>query len=177
MRAESWKHIAEAIGVAAIVASLVFVGLQLRQEDDVARLELIDRSTDQQRELQKWITENADLWIRGCAGSELSEAEYAVFQSIVRTYISQAYNRWVARYAINDQTGASGQYLIDAIAANLHRYPGFGAAYGAMRSWSAEDRRFEDDYLAVYRRALETRLAELAEIDPDPDWDLKHCGA
>ena len=69
MKAESWKQIAEAIGVAAIVASLIFVGLQVRQEDDVARLELIDRSIDHQRELHKWIAENADLWIRGCAGS------------------------------------------------------------------------------------------------------------
>lgn len=69
MRMESWKHVAEAIGVAAIIASLIFVGLQIRQEDDIARLELIDKSTDQQCELQEWIAENADLWIRGCAGS------------------------------------------------------------------------------------------------------------
>ncbi len=176
MKTETWKQIAEAIGVAAIVGSLIFVGLQIRQEDDIARLELIDRSTDQQRELQQWIADNADLWMRGCAGSDLNEAEEAVFQSIVRIYISQAYNRWVARHAITDQTGAGGQYIIDAIAANAHRYPGFRAAYGEMRSWAAEGRRFNDDYLAEYRRALDTRLAELAEIEPDPNWDLKHCG-
>ena len=40
----------------------------------------------------------------------------------------------------------------------------------------AEGRRFDDDYLAEYRRALDARLAELKEIDPEPDWDLKHCG-
>lgn len=109
-------------------------------------------------------------------GQELSEAEDAVFQTIVRVYISQAYNRWVARHAITDQTGAGGQYLIDAIAANLHGYSGFRAANGAIRSWAAEGRRFEDDYLAECRNALDTRLAELAKIEPEPDWDLKHCG-
>ena len=176
MQREKWKEIAEAIGIVAIVASLVFVGLQIRQDDDIARLELIDRSTEQQRDLQIWIAENSDLWIRGCAGSELSEAEYAIFQSIVDIYISQTYNRWVVRYAIKEQTGAGGQYLIDAYAANLHRYPGFRAAYNARISWTAEGRRYEDYYVADFRRAVDTRLAELAEIDPDPNWDLKHCG-
>jgi hypothetical protein len=176
MRTETWRQIAEAIGVAAIVASLIFVGFQIRQEDDIARLELIDRSTDQQRELQEWIAENADLWIRGCVGSELSDAEDAIFQSIVDIYISQTYNRWVVRYAITEQTGAGGQYLIDSIAANIHRYPGFRSAYDARRSWTAEGRRYVDYYLAEYRHALDTRLEELAEIEPDPNWDPKHCG-
>jgi hypothetical protein len=171
-----WKEIAEAIGIAAIVASLVFVGFQIRQEDDIARLELIDRSTDQQREIKEWIAEYSDIWVRGCAGAELDEAEHAVFQSIADIYVSQAYNRWVVRYAITEQTGAGGQYLVDAMAANLHRYPGFRAAYDARRSWSVEGRRFEDFYVDEWRLALATRLAELAEIEPHPDWDTRHCG-
>ena len=80
MRAESWKHIAEAIGVAAIVASLVFVGLQLRQEDDVARLELIDRSTDQQRELQKWITEKLIFGFAVVPGQSLAKLNMPFFR-------------------------------------------------------------------------------------------------
>jgi hypothetical protein len=32
----SWKDIAELIGIAAIVASLVFVGLQMKQSQDIA---------------------------------------------------------------------------------------------------------------------------------------------
>lgn len=50
MRTIEWREIAEAIGVAAIVASLVFVGLRIRQEDDIARLELVDQSTEQQHD-------------------------------------------------------------------------------------------------------------------------------
>lgn len=176
MQKETWRAIAEAVGIFSIVASLVFVGFQIRQEDDIARLELIDRSTEQQRDLRIWIAESADLWIRGCAGEELNEADQATFQSIVDIYINQTYNRWVVRYAITEQTGAGGQYLIDALAANMHRYPGFRAAYEARSRWAAEGRRYEDYYAAAFRKALDTRLAELAEIEPDPDWDIKHCG-
>ena len=176
MRTKKWKGIAEAIGVTAIVASLVFVGLQIRQDDEIARLELIDRSTEQQRDLQMWIAENSDVWIRGCAGSELDDVEQAIFQRIVDIYITQTYNRWVVRFALTEQTGAGGQYLIDAYAANVHRYLGFRAAYKARARWGAEGRRYEDYYLVDFRQAFDTRLAELERMDPDPNWDLKHCG-
>ena len=36
----SWKETAEAVGVLAIVASLVFVGLQIQQDHSIARAEL-----------------------------------------------------------------------------------------------------------------------------------------
>lgn len=36
MKAEDWKSVAELVGIAAIVASLVFVGLQMRQSQDIA---------------------------------------------------------------------------------------------------------------------------------------------
>ena len=36
MKSTNWKHIAELVGIAAIVASLVFVGLQMRQSREIA---------------------------------------------------------------------------------------------------------------------------------------------
>ena len=36
MKSNSWKDIAELIGIAAIVASLIFVGLQMKQSQDIA---------------------------------------------------------------------------------------------------------------------------------------------
>ncbi len=40
MKFKEWNEIAELIGIAAIVASLVFVGLQMRQDLDLTRSEL-----------------------------------------------------------------------------------------------------------------------------------------
>ena len=36
MKIEDWKSVAELVGIAAIVASLVFVGLQMRQSQEIA---------------------------------------------------------------------------------------------------------------------------------------------
>jgi hypothetical protein len=40
MKFKEWNEIAELVGIAAIVASLVFVGLQMRQDHVFARSEL-----------------------------------------------------------------------------------------------------------------------------------------
>ena len=40
MQNKDWRGLAELIGIAAIVASLFFVGLQIRQSQDVALSEL-----------------------------------------------------------------------------------------------------------------------------------------
>ena len=40
MKSTNWKDVAELVGIVAIVASLVFVGLEMRQDHTVARSEL-----------------------------------------------------------------------------------------------------------------------------------------
>ena len=45
MKPVNWKDIAELIGVAAIVASLVFVGLQMNQSDQIALSEIYQTRT------------------------------------------------------------------------------------------------------------------------------------
>ncbi len=40
MKEANWKDLAELVGIAAIVASLIFVGFQLKQERAIARAEL-----------------------------------------------------------------------------------------------------------------------------------------
>ena len=45
MKIVNWKDIAELIGIAAIVASLVFVGLQMKQSDKIALSEIYQART------------------------------------------------------------------------------------------------------------------------------------
>ncbi len=41
MNGKNWKDTAELIGIAAIVASLIFVGFQMKQEQEIARAEAL----------------------------------------------------------------------------------------------------------------------------------------
>lgn len=57
MKSKNWKDIAELIGIAAIVASLIFVGVQLRQEQLIARTELASVSAEIKLRISEKISE------------------------------------------------------------------------------------------------------------------------
>ena len=85
MKSIDWKDIAEFVGISAIVASLVFVGLQLKQSQEIAIAEAFLSILASEIEATDSINENADLWARANNGAELSAAEQVIFENLVRT--------------------------------------------------------------------------------------------
>ena len=57
MKYTYWKEVLEAIGIIAIVASLIFVGLQLRQEQVIARTELASVSAEIKNQINETISD------------------------------------------------------------------------------------------------------------------------
>lgn len=57
MKFREWNEIAELVGIIAIVASLVFVGLQMRQDHIIARSELAAGSFESLASLRREMTE------------------------------------------------------------------------------------------------------------------------
>jgi len=51
VKTRDWKDIAEVVGIGAIVASLVFVGLQMRQSHEIALVTLYQMRADAAREV------------------------------------------------------------------------------------------------------------------------------
>jgi hypothetical protein len=71
----NWKDTAEFVGITAIVVSLVFVGLQLRQEEDIARAQSIAEFVASGMDYRVALSEYSDLLVKGNSGAELSEVE------------------------------------------------------------------------------------------------------
>jgi len=82
MRETNWKDIAELIGIAAIVASLVFVGMQMRQDQQIAKAQIYTESNIISIELARLINENRDVWISGMNGEELSAGDEVTFHNM-----------------------------------------------------------------------------------------------
>ena len=61
MKEVSWKDIAELIGITAIVASLIFVGLQMRQTHEIALVTLYQMRSDAAREVASATLESEAL--------------------------------------------------------------------------------------------------------------------
>lgn len=140
MKAVRWHDIAELIGIGAIVASLLFVGLQLRQAQRIA---LSERNAS---ELANAIQESsalmayADTWVRGNAGEALTPVEQVVFRRLVRNVNDLAYfNVQQQRLLGRDDVA---ELDIAAYAGFLHENP------GARRGW-----RTREENLQRYRRA------------------------
>ncbi len=128
MKTINWKAIAEFGGAAAIVASLVFVGLQLRQEQRVASVEAGFNLTESYYEQRNGRIENTAIWVKGNAGvDDLSPAETAIYEALIQKEWAHAY--WTSNAL--QQLGSENNVGVHDFAGFLHKNP------GARRTWKA----------------------------------------
>ena len=83
MKRNGWKDTAELIGIFAILASLIFVALQLRQEEELLQSEMRAAMVANTVSINASIIENADVWVRGNKGEELDPAESVIHARLV----------------------------------------------------------------------------------------------
>jgi hypothetical protein len=83
MKPINWKEAAELIGIFAILASLIFVALQLRQEEELMQIEMRMAMVANSVSINESIIENADVWVRGNIGEELDPAEEVIHARLV----------------------------------------------------------------------------------------------
>ena len=116
-----WKSVAEFVGIAAIVASLIFVGVQLRQDRQFALAENAADFDDTMIEYSSVIRENREIWLRGLEGAELSLEDQVVFESV-------AFAVWQKFSGIYRQSRflyqTSGMMAARQLAGELYTYPG-----------------------------------------------------
>ena len=91
MKPGNWKDTAELIGIAAIVASLVFVGLQMMQARDIAISDGNLANAANKIERNNAIVQNPDIWVRGNAGEELNQEDAAVFRYLIQNVVDTAF--------------------------------------------------------------------------------------
>ena len=96
MKIKVWKDAAELVGILAIVCSLIFVGLQLQQDRDIALTGFWSGAVGNSAEIAALLEGNGGLWRRGLDGEALSESEIVEFNAIataVEWHLSSEYQR------------------------------------------------------------------------------------
>lgn len=81
----SFNGIANFLGVFGVIGSLVFVGLELRQDSDINQSQLLSSDQIIALEFERLIQENPIIWFKGLQGSELDENEKIIFNSMAYT--------------------------------------------------------------------------------------------
>ena len=93
IRLKDWLDV---VGMTAIVASLIFVGMQIRQDRQIAIVETLGNVHGAQLQLAEIIQGRSELWQRALDGEELTVEEdiefFALATAVERTFLI-AYRR------------------------------------------------------------------------------------
>ena len=163
MKFNYWKGIAEVIGGAAIVGSLIFVGLQIKQEQAIALSEINLSLLASQIDLNNSIGDHADIWVRGNAGEALEEPERIIFDGLLKNMAYLARTDW-RQYGRFNQTRHM-QVAIADFALHLYQNP------GARQSWTLRGDADEKNrallisgFQSSFRIAVRADLRKLDQI-------------
>lgn len=171
----SRKEVLEGIGVFSIVASLIFVGLQVNQSQRVGEGAEYIGYMEVLGEMRLKLIDNADIWYKACTSAAMTPEE-----KIVAAQLFKSYAEFVFVTAATSKVGIAQdwpEFLINRFAANVHRYPGFAKMMADSWVWNKEgERSIEVPITRMTLDSIQARLAELREIDPDPDYDIMWCG-
>ena len=132
MKPISWKETVELIGIFSILASLIFVALQLRQEEALLQTEMRAAMVANFVAVNDSIIENANIWVRGNKGEELDRAESAIYERLVANKNDYMFHSWQTFHITEPQ---SEEHVLSHFAGFLSDNP------GAYQVWLDRERR------------------------------------
>ena len=164
LKPTNWKGTAELIGIGAIVASLVFVGLQLRQDREVA-LGQIDQSALQAMiELESTMAEHADVWAKARNGSDLTESETVVINRLINMWRLRAFYESRSGSRIDDSDWSRP---VHRFAILLHENPTAKKLW--IESVQRDERYFgrlnKDEVILQFHRRVLASMDKLEELE------------
>ena len=162
MRERSWKDIAELIGISAIVVSLVFVGMQMRQSQRLAWADSVLAMRANVIEEGALQAEHIDVWLRGNAGEELNARDYEIYKILFLNRQSGEFYNWISLEQLDTQNEAVGPTML---ARYLHRNPGARAEWKLQRSQADASKVGGRGRFPAFAVEVESVLMNLDERD------------
>jgi len=164
MKEKNWKDIVELIGIAAIVGSLIFVGLQVRQDQQIAIAATFSTAIEATSNLASLIETNSETWKKGLDGGELSAADEIEFLAMVAAVEAFQLNMYIRfdRLEIGD---AERSYRTYAYAIYLH--PGLRKAFlNKVDFLAARDESFDGASRSPFHQSVASYLDHLDRNPP-----------
>ena len=173
MKKTDWKDIAELVGIAAIVASLVFVGVQLQQDRRFARSQAMADMLENGLESRAQINQFAHVLAKGNSGAQLNPTESMILRNIVQSELDRVF---LHNYREQVAGGARQATPELKFAAFLHQNP---AARNAWEQISVDMKTLIDPLRSpeslkrtrqtgstAFRARIREYLAKLDELKP-----------
>ena len=165
MKLSGWKDTVELIGIAAIVASLVFVGLQMRQEQKIASSQVWSERNMLRADLASLIYTHPQIWTNGLEGSELSPSDTVRFEAMAFLYFHKESIQYSQRLL---RISPEPEHLIAYGLANMiWSYPGLRAVWSRWLSGHQISSPSNPFTIDVERQLDEIESGVLTHIEVD----------
>jgi len=164
----NWRNIVEFIGVSALVGSLIFVGVQIQLDRQVAQSQINMAALEASVAIETAMAEHADVWTKAANLEELSKSETQVVERLIKMALNKAFFQTMSASPLRGRTGLErfreSSAVIGAFSALLFENP------GARRIWSEMAYRHEAYIKTLGTSDLERQLNnvvrhQLAKLD------------
>lgn len=119
------RQVLEAIGFISIVGSLLFVGFEMHQTQQISSAEQDLTRAEISMELRESISENTDIWLAGNAGDPLDRASQLIYRGLVMS----AWDKAEALSQARSRLGSDINVAVHQFAEFLYENPGARALW------------------------------------------------
>jgi hypothetical protein len=165
MKNTNLRETAELLGIVAIVGSLIFVGLQMRQAGRIAFAESDASYLSATIDILGLLNDHPETWVRGNTEAALDEAEAAVFENLVIAVNDRVFLGYQQLLNLGNDEGAERD--LHDFAIFLFQNPGARRVWVAREANLAKYRNVLDPNgldLSFYSKAIELDLAKLDQL-------------
>ena len=158
----------QVVGIFAVVASLLFVGLQMKQSQDIAVVETYGNISESTQHLTNLVENNADLWKRGLDGEELSILDQIIFDAMAESVENHFLGLWIRYIYIGPR---NPEYAARNYAYALYVHPGLrklnANKWNQIRAReTAFDLPTDGDSFQILIESFLNRLDEQLQVTP-----------
>lgn len=165
MNYSRWKDVAEFIGVTAIVASLIFVGVQLRQDRDIAETEILASDQAVELDFASLVQAEPEIWRKGLVGEPLSAEEEVSFDLMAYALFRLYANIFRRGLVFEGLTGFTDLSISRSFAFFIYGNPGLRAWFDQLVETRALTQRAYGlpDEIRAYPAVVNELLLQLDE--------------
>ena len=156
---KKFNEAAELVGIVALIASLVFVGMEIRQSRLIALAESDATNSNASIEMASLINDSSDVWARAISGVDLDEADSETFENIIIALSDRNWSLQNQFRMLGDSEGAD--WVTHEFAVFLHQRP------GARSAWSERESELKEYRDVVAPEAVVSTSAYVAMIMAD----------
>ena len=149
------KEIVEIVAVISIVASLIFVGLQLMLDREIASTESVAKASDGRKQMAELIADNSGIWVNGLANNLQSDTDAIVFDSIAESFRMEFFGSWFRAGKLNHVE--MDRFSID-YAKHLIGNPGLMAHWKRHVAWQEDLREYVGEGPGEFELSVERAI-------------------